>query len=424
MSGVYLLLDDSNPLISYNGPWNIGVSSYGDSHCLGVGSDGSLSVTFSGTSIAFAGSTPGVLDAMPFQVNIDNGYVEDTSYLDENHYERWYQSPTLGDGIHTINLTGLVNGTDLDYVLVEAGPSTSLANSSIIIDDSSAEIRYSAGWDRNTDSLGYVDGVFFSPFGGGTTESTTQNNSFSFQFAGTAVYVYGVHKAVEGAVAAQFSVDDSPVSFVSLDPMVREDEDMVNYLFFENTRLEPGNHTLMCNVTEITGNQSFVLDYIVYAPSFVSISDKPNFFPQPGANASNPSSHSRHSASNLAISAGAIAGVVAGVTVFCFVVLALSVIWCRGGKRRIVMLSRSSSFGDATVASGGLFPPEPSMYSSDTQVVRTPLVPNRFDPNLFVSNEVWPPKYPSSRLSLSSRFRDFGIGWGYSKRTRSYPEKL
>ncbi|KAK0202459.1 hypothetical protein DFS33DRAFT_1230918, partial [Desarmillaria ectypa] len=231
---------------------------------------------YSGTSIAFAGNTPDVPNAKQFKVSIDDEMPEDASYLDENHYERWYQSPLLPDGIHTINLSGLVKGTDLDYVLIEAGPSTPLANSTILVDDNSTEIRYSAGWNRNNNSLDDANGVLYSFFGGATMESATENVSFSFEFAGTAVYVYGIHKAVEGTGAVRFSVDDSAPLFALLDPPMKK-EDTVNHLFFKNDELEPGNHTLMCNVTQVTGDQFFALDYIIYTPSFESLSDDPYF---------------------------------------------------------------------------------------------------------------------------------------------------
>ncbi len=133
----------------------------------------------SGTWIAFAGSAP---DA-PFKVSIDGDLPEDAPNPDENQYERWYQSPSLADGPHTVNLSGLASGTNLTYVLIEAGPSTPLANSSIVVDDSSSrEIHYSPGWEqRNNQSL---DDVLYPPFGGGTTEGATKNDSFSFEFSG------------------------------------------------------------------------------------------------------------------------------------------------------------------------------------------------------------------------------------------------
>ncbi|KAK0466845.1 uncharacterized protein EV420DRAFT_651487 [Desarmillaria tabescens] len=422
MSDVFLLLDDSDPLISYDGPWSLEDSDHGDYHCLDGGEDGgSVSVTFNGTSIAFTGNTPDVPDVLqPFRVSIDGETSKEAQYPDWNHYEQWYQSPPLADGPHNISLSGLVKGTTVDYVLVEAGYSTSLANSSLVVDDSSREIRYSAGWEpKNNQSLpgDPADGVsLYSPLGGGTTESLAGDDSFSFEFAGTAVYVYGVR---EGADAVTCSVDNSPPSFVSLSPPSQDDENIVNVLFFQSHELGPGNHTLMCNVTD---DKSFVLDYIVYTPSFDSLSDKPYLFPQPQASVSPPSPSTRGSASSSAVPSGAIAGAVAGAIVLLAVFATLVVIWCRGRKRKVA-LSRSSSFGDATVASGALSPPE--SYTEAIEV-RTPLVPNRFDPNLFVSNNARSEKYASSsrQLSLSSRFRDFGIGWGYSKRTSRYPEKF
>ncbi|KAK0489290.1 hypothetical protein IW261DRAFT_1303410, partial [Armillaria novae-zelandiae] len=220
-----------------------------------------------GTWIALTGSAP----AAPFQVSIDGEVPEDAPTPDENYYGRWYQSTQLEDGLHIVNMSGLASGTTLKMVLVEAGPSTPLANSSIVIDDSSRtkDLRYSPGWHtRNNQSL---DDVPYLPFGGGTTASSGEGDTFLFKFAGTSVSVYGIHESSGSAVAVTFSVDDSASSFVA-----PGDEDTPNYQYYTKDDLEPGNHTLKCNVTSMTGDRSFALDYIVYTPSFESLSEMPD----------------------------------------------------------------------------------------------------------------------------------------------------
>jgi hypothetical protein len=76
-----------------------------------------------------------------------------------------------------------------------------------------------------------------------------------------------------------------------------------NFQFFSYDFLQPGNHTLIVNVTDCV-NQTFSFDYITFAPSFSTLANMPNLTSLTGTGDSNLSSSHHH------LSSGAIAGIV------------------------------------------------------------------------------------------------------------------
>ncbi|KAK7028937.1 hypothetical protein VNI00_014775 [Paramarasmius palmivorus] len=54
-----------------------------------------------------------------------------------------------------------------------------------------------------------------------------------------------------------------------------------NYNIYGNTTLTPGNHTLIVNITSVSSDAYFYLDYITYTPSFSFIHQKPTFVRKP-----------------------------------------------------------------------------------------------------------------------------------------------
>jgi len=52
--------------------------------------------------------------------------------------------------------------------------------------------------------------------------------------------------------------------------------DASNFLFYASDSISAGEHTLVIDITQ-TSNQSFILDYITYAPSFPTLGRMANF---------------------------------------------------------------------------------------------------------------------------------------------------
>ncbi|KAK7435050.1 hypothetical protein VKT23_019858 [Stygiomarasmius scandens] len=243
---------------------------------------GNFNVSFqAGTNIAFFGETN---DTSRFQLTIDNDDLFNATVPDfgaQSNYTQWYQVPLLEDGVHTVMVSELQGG--LDYVVITAGPSTPFDETTNVMvdDDDVSEIHYSGNWIRNTDIITINGGRPSGPPLGNTTHRTnTVGDSLTFQFAGTSVKLYGIFLGTaSGSVDIGFNLDGQVSTnrlFVSPGAPPSLDESP-NYTLFSADGLAAGNHTLFANITDASGSQKFILDYIVYSPSFSSLSSKPNF---------------------------------------------------------------------------------------------------------------------------------------------------
>ncbi|KAK0188326.1 hypothetical protein F5146DRAFT_1122553 [Armillaria mellea] len=221
---------------------------------------GSFSVTFEGISIAFTGNTPPSTDKQNFSVFIDESYA----YAE---YMQWFLSPMLEEGKHTITLTGM-HETDVDYALVSVGNQTTVIGKDIVVDSLSDGIVWVGNWQTNTSTLlTDIAGPYIvhRPLGNSTKDSRTVGNSFSFQFTGTNVSVFGIQRnSVVGAISADFRVDEGEITTFST-TSARSGNDLANTVFFSSPILDTGVHMLVMNITVVTGDQSLKLDYITYS---------------------------------------------------------------------------------------------------------------------------------------------------------------
>lgn len=128
------------------------------------------------------------------------------------------------------------------------------------------------------------------------------HSDIRYMILGTAVSVYGVMSyGSSGSINAIFSIDgesSTPRSFSANTTAINGLTNATNYQLFSTTNLSPGEHTLRVNVTGMTGNLPFIVDYLTYVPTFFSLGSKPDFTGQPGIGSSNPDSTSSNSSSN------------------------------------------------------------------------------------------------------------------------------
>jgi hypothetical protein len=106
------------------------------------------------------------------------------------------------------------------------------------------------------------------------------NINISF-YIGTSISIYGIFSWTNiGSISATYTIDGVPSSLsypvTSSSPeLVSADKEASNFMFFDQEGLSAGPHTLVLNVTDIR-NQIFILDYIVYTPSFSSQATMPD----------------------------------------------------------------------------------------------------------------------------------------------------
>ncbi|KAL0957122.1 hypothetical protein HGRIS_003215 [Hohenbuehelia grisea] len=314
-----VLIDGSDPAISYGPGWTAVDRPFSSTFIGGsvMAGSGNLSVksSFHGTSISIYGylntsQTP--------SIQIDNATIQGT-YLDLPYYGPWYTSSFVTDHQHDFNMS-LDNATHalIDYMVVTAGPSTPLEGRTIIADDFDKDIQYSGSWEtqfgtvfpaRDTNGTGRL--AFRN-----TTHSTKKSGSrFTFDFTGSSISVFGILQSrLGGKWTAKFSVDggSSNVYTAEFSNSTMRSFDRTNIQLY-HTDLKPGSHVLDVQVSEMSGDQSFVLDYILYNASFANALSKPQ--PQPKAVAA------------PKIPLGATVGAVAGAAVI--IILLILLLWRR-----------------------------------------------------------------------------------------------
>jgi len=107
---------------------------------------------------------------------------------------------------------------------------------------------------------------------------------------GTSVSVYGIFSWAQiGSMAATYTLDGTSTpqtySVTTRSPQfVANDGEASNYILFSSDTLAAGDHTLVINITQCV-NQTFILDYITYTPSFSTLASMPNLTLLPSSSA-------------------------------------------------------------------------------------------------------------------------------------------
>ena len=221
----------------------------------------------------------------PFKVNDTLGRA----------YKQWFQTPTLFDGSHTIAVDCSI-GTQVDFAIVDVGNQTRLAGRDIIVDNESPSISYFGHWNRSTSRFNDTSVNLRSPYGNSTHRSSTPGDIFTFRFtgalvdfpriffpvatvlnfvAGTSVSVYGIFSWFNiGTLGATFTIDGAivPQTYNVTSPdLATGFGEVTNFVYYSRDLLSAGDHTLIVNITS-ANNQTFILDYITYTPSFEMLS--------------------------------------------------------------------------------------------------------------------------------------------------------
>ncbi|KAK7017858.1 hypothetical protein VNI00_018562 [Paramarasmius palmivorus] len=358
-----------------------------------------MNISFHGTSISFYGSVEQVRVTLD-----DNEQVSLPGSI--NKRTVWYQSPSLSDEEH--NFAAVDSGTYhmyIDYALVKAGSTTDLSAKTIFVDNAKEdEIWYTGQWFPSVDS----QFVYDPPNGPSltclaadrtATYSNTTGDSFEFRFSGTSISVYGILLAGQN-FTVDFIMDDSGAKrgeYPQDGPHGFDNDEIVNYKFYEATTLDPGNHTLIVNVTNIVNGSRFVFDYVTYTPSFSFVHEKPDFIRGSGDQNVTPSSGVLAQSSQLPI--GATVGIVIAV---------LSVITITGlfyhCRRKRSTLRREGDSKPKSTKWRELFRSEDTANSDDPMDERgSHLTPQRVPRNM---TEVQQRSYDSEIASLTAEMQN------------------
>ncbi|KAJ7586461.1 hypothetical protein C8J56DRAFT_754929, partial [Mycena floridula] len=225
---------------------------------------------FTGISIAFIGISElqkslliSIDNAPQFTQTLGSLPASDPDSYYQSH--QWYQTPTLPQGVHTIELT-LDSPLDLglDYMVIVPGPDTSLTGKNVMVDDSFSSIEYIGSWERiaGADFVPPLTG-FRMPFQNSTHRTSTVGDILKFSYTGGPKEAKKI--AWTGEVAVIFS---GGVVLTTSGPQI-------NFPLFTTGKLDAGDHTILVNLTECDSS-TLIVDYIAYEPSFSSWSTMPN----------------------------------------------------------------------------------------------------------------------------------------------------
>ncbi|KAG6919902.1 hypothetical protein DXG01_015610 [Tephrocybe rancida] len=267
MSNRQLIIDDTDPHITYFGPgWftdhgsQDGVGNYGDTYKTtshGTKGSGSLIFPFSGSSVAVWGTTA--------LVELDNGTRFDPSWecfvdnviigstppapFPANNW-RLCGPATLADGPHEVRVNVTTSGTTfwLDYITYTPSVSVSYQTAEFRVENTDLALIYSTGWGNDGNDL-YT--------------TMTSGSQAKFDFIGTSVTWVGsipigvIHTSAIGS----YSIDKGTVVSFNLAGLPASATDSVyNQALFTAPNLTAGPHSLI--VTHIGASTPLTIDYL------------------------------------------------------------------------------------------------------------------------------------------------------------------
>lgn len=145
-----------------------------------------------GTGFALYGTYywPAETPGLPFRVHVD-GTVQPARPPERTSVPSGllYQSPTLKDGEHVVNITNVLEGADgglriaaLDYAVMTPSLTTSLADEVLMVADSHPNVVFKgAGWK----TLGNEWNSVYPAFQNTTHLTSSTGDSFEFAFNGS-----------------------------------------------------------------------------------------------------------------------------------------------------------------------------------------------------------------------------------------------
>ncbi|KJA13680.1 hypothetical protein HYPSUDRAFT_49679 [Hypholoma sublateritium FD-334 SS-4] len=269
MTSRWVVADDTDSAITYNGPWfadkgsldnigNFGAPFLSTSH--GINSTGSFSYAFNGSRVLITGSSePDTQTFVSWECVVDNGPPSNISVSGAENNLRLCEQDGLSDAPHvlTVNVQA-TNGAAfwLDYVKYLPTASTlGLANVAISIDSTDAGFNFQ---DWTQISAGFV--------------TAATGTKLSFNFIGQSLLYYGFFDpslpANTSANTASYSIDgQTPVLFdvlpEALAPTFNPTGVQFNTLLFKTGNFSTGPHTLDVTYLGTPGTAPLSFQFLV-----------------------------------------------------------------------------------------------------------------------------------------------------------------
>ncbi|KAJ7307760.1 hypothetical protein DFH08DRAFT_1088566 [Mycena albidolilacea] len=269
-----VIVDERDSSILYSNGWNDnGQFLEFDGTTRWSSNQGSTATfTFGGSSVKIYGSVA----ANPGQASL--GFVIDQSLTGSYsakqggtglYHELLWESPTLSEGSHTLVITQTAaqsNGVIyLDYIMYE----TESAVGTYFVDDRDPRIAYTPAWRQF---------VSENDFQHTSSESTNPGDSFSFQFEGSAIQLYGGLNTfdADSAVTSITLDGGAPFTYTAPNPIPAT----TNNRLYHAEGLSADTHTL---VVTSTSTHTAWMDYFLVTPHPASSSGGTTSPPPPSS---------------------------------------------------------------------------------------------------------------------------------------------
>ncbi|KAF8811573.1 hypothetical protein BYT27DRAFT_7240265 [Phlegmacium glaucopus] len=366
-----VLVDDTNPNISYSGPWftatntqadtgNFGIPFQNTLH--GVNVDANLSFPFSGTSVTVLGTSI-TTNASGSQIPTWECFVDDNSIgwntvlqFAENNWV-FCDNGQLQDGPHVLSVRAKVSNQQtfwFDQIQYIPSSNVSLDQSLLRVDSSDPVMRYSSGWQPLSDIVNLTQ---------------TAGSTLTYQFSGVSLSWMGFTPGHFPLIpsSATYSIDgQTPTTF--LVPALSSDGAMevYNQILFQSAKLSPGLHTLIVTHKGNSSTAPLVLDYFVVqdGPSTSTSSSSS----APTISSSAPASSSTSSSTTTNHTGAIVGGVIGGLVVLLLLLILFLLIRRRNNRRTKALDEKSNASPDLVepfIVDPFTIPPS-DLYSSST----------------------------------------------------------
>ncbi|PPR01251.1 hypothetical protein CVT24_006015 [Panaeolus cyanescens] len=296
-SSGFMLLDETDPTFIYNGDWYpmepgaallpwLNSTSIAPKDPIDDYRGSNMSITFHGTGLALIGfgGAPDLAQRHA-QITLDPGTPQVTQLplppLPKiyDHYQQFYTSPNLTEGIHTIHFNAC-EWHAFDFAIARIGPNAPILGKTLLVDDSDEQVEYlGVGWYRNDSTIEGVYPGLADPILKTSHQTSSSGDMITFRFYGTAVSLWGIFSWSRiSNIIMVYTLDGAaeqrsyPVTDVSPDYDRRQDG--LHFMYYSAKDLSPSLHVLTVNATVIQ-NTTFRFDYITYKPAFNDLASMP-----------------------------------------------------------------------------------------------------------------------------------------------------